>query len=389
LTTLLDAEGRPHAQAKITTDADHLAAFETATETLTPQQVARWEDDMARIMDRPPELEEGLDWMAQNAPEAYLAYKKNLADQGKNSLPDITELKPPGNSFSSDRAQEYAKRDPQYKTKVTGSVLNFLNSGEWGRVADLHHYDIVDLQEPGSLMDGLKTLYGDESSRRIGQEFIDAFNHAVAAEPNANRFMTPRQLRDFIGPVEPLEGYAEGGYVQGYGVGGAVKSFAKLVRSYLAGEGKVAEAAPKEQKMLQGVYRGYAGEPGGEEALFASPQKSIADYYARRRAAETGQTPHAEMLLVDPFAGDQYGLSILLDRHNRDPNFTRARKLRPEDVVERTQLYAKGGAVDYDPDEIARLAASVVPGYAAGGLVDYDPTEIDTIVSKLKEEFHG
>jgi hypothetical protein len=340
-------------------------------------------------MDRPPELEEGLDWMAQNAPEAYLAYKKNLADQGKNSLPDITELKPPGNSFSSDRAQEYAKRDPQYKTKVTGSVLNFLNSGEWGRVADLHHYDIVDLQEPGSLMDGLKTLYGDESSRRIGQEFIDAFNHAVAAEPNANRFMTPRQLRDFIGPVEPLEGYAEGGYVQGYGVGGAVKSFAKLVRSYLAGEGKVAEAAPKEQKMLQGVYRGYAGEPGGEEALFASPQKSIADYYARRRAAETGQTPHAEMLLVDPFAGDQYGLSILLDRHNRDPNFTRARKLRPEDVVERTQLYAKGGAVDYDPDEIARLAASVVPGYAAGGLVDYDPTEIDTIVSKLKEEFHG
>jgi hypothetical protein len=50
---------------------------------------------------------------------------------------------------------------------------------------------------------------------------------------------------------------------------------------------------------------------------------------------------------------------------------------------------ARGGAVDYDPDEIARLAASVVPGYAAGGLVDYDPTEIDTIVSKLKEEFHG
>lgn len=50
---------------------------------------------------------------------------------------------------------------------------------------------------------------------------------------------------------------------------------------------------------------------------------------------------------------------------------------------------ARGGLVDYDPDEIARLAASVVPGYAAGGLVDYDPTEIDTIASKLKEEFYG
>jgi hypothetical protein len=259
LTTLLDAEGRPHAQAKITTDADPLAAFEAATETLTPQQVARWEDDMARIMDRPPELEEGLDWMAHNAPEAYLAYKKNLADQGKNSLPDITELKPPGNSFGSDRAQEYAKRDPDYKAKVTGSVVNFLNSGDWGRVADLHHYDIVDLKDPNSLLEGMMKLYGDEraGSHRVGQEFIDAFNHAVSAEPNASRFMTQRQLREFIGPVEPLEGYA------------------------------------------------------------------------------------------------------------------------------------RGGLVDYDPDEIARLAASVVPGYAAGGLVDYDPTEIDTIASKLKEEFYG
>lgn len=29
------------------------------------------------------------------------------------------------------------------------------------------------------------------------------------------------------------------------------------------------------------------------------------------------------------------------------------------------------------------------PGYAGGGLVNYDPNEIDTIVSQLKEEFHG
>jgi hypothetical protein len=126
--------------------------------------------------------------------------------------------------------------------------------------------------------------------------------------------------------------------------------------------------------------------PAGE--IFASPQRRVADYYAQRRAAETGQTPHAEMLLVDPFAGEQYGHSTLGTGKN-PPMITRARKLKPEDVVDRTQLYAKGGAVDYDPDEIARLAASVVPGYAAGGLVDYDPTEIDTIVSKLKEEFHG
>ena len=393
LTALIDAEGRPHAQAKITSipsTGDIMDDMDDVIQSLSAAERKKFNRFLGSD-DFDGDPEEAFDWLKNNLPEAYQRY----ISENAVAIPDITELKPPGNTFNSDRAREYAKRDPDYKAKVTGSVLNFLNSGEWGRVADLHHYDIVDLKDPNSLLEGMMTLYGDEraGSHRVGQEFIDAFNHAVAAEPNASRFMTQRQLREFIGPVEPLEGYAEGGYVQGYGVGGAVKSFAKLVRSYLAGEGKVAEAvaeaAPKEQKMLQGVYRGYAGEPGGEEALFASPQKSIADYYARRRAAETGQTPHAEMLLVDPFAGDQYGLSILLDRYNRDPNFTRARKLRPEDVVERTQLYAKGGAVDYDPDEIARLAASVVPGYAAGGLVDYDPTEIDTIVSKLKEEFHG
>ena len=117
--------------------------------------------------------------------------------------------------------------------------------------------------------------------------------------------------------------------------------------------------------MLMGVYRGYAGERGAPEEVFATPQRSIADYYAQRRAAELGADPHAEMLLVDPFAGEQYGLSIPLDKYNREYNFTRARKLKPEDVKDRTPLYA------------------------AGGLVNYDPNEIDTIVSQLKEEFHG
>ena len=230
---------------------------------------------------------------------------------------------------------------------------------------------------------------------------MQEFNTALGNNPSAPRFMTETQFYRFLEPSVEPPGYAEGGYVQGYGVGGAVKSFAKLVRSYLSGEGKVAEAvaeaAPKEQKMLQGFYRGYAGEnvPAktafGTETYFVSPQRKVADYYAQRRAAELGADPHAEMILADPFAtrNNPYGLSIPIDKYNRDFLMTRARRVDPDEVKSRTQLYAKGGAVDYDPDEIARLAASVVPGYAAGGLVDYDPTEIDTIVSKLKEEFHG
>jgi hypothetical protein len=78
------------------------------------------------------------------------------------------------------------------------------------------------------------------------------------------------------------------------------------------------------------------------ERIFVSPQKRIADYYAQKRAAQTGEAPHAEMLLVDPFAGGSYGHSTM-GTGRQPPMFTNARKLKPEDVVESTQLYRRGG----------------------------------------------
>lgn len=108
-----------------------------------------------------------------------------------------------------------------------------------------------------------------------------------------------------------------------------------------------------EQKMLQGVYRGFAGEnvPAktafGNETFFTSPQKRVADYYAKRRAAETGAEPHAEMLLVDPsdLRHNTYGLGLPIDKHNRDFLTTRARRVDPDEVKSRTPLYAEGGSV--------------------------------------------
>lgn len=55
----------------------------------------------------------------------------------------------------------------------------------------------------------------------------------------------------------------------------------------------------------------------------------------------------------------------------------------------RAKKMAEGGAVKFDPDEIAQMAEEAMSGYAAGGLVSYDPNEIDTIVSRMREEFHG
>jgi hypothetical protein len=77
---------------------------------------------------------------------------------------------------------------------------------------------------------------------------------------------------------------------------------------------------------------------------FVTPQKRVADYYAQKRAGQTGQEPHAEMVLADPFAGRAYGHSTP-GTGATEPMTTKARKLRDSDIVDRTPLYAQGGSV--------------------------------------------
>lgn len=490
LTALVDAEGRPHAQAKITENPWPVSG-ETFTR-LDPQTRAQYREHVREWRQRNPDVEELTD-------EDVVQALKEAGVQGP--APDITELKPVGNSFDSDRAKEYMKRDPEYKQKVTDSVLKFLNSGEWGKVNDLNYYDIVDLQNSHSVLRILEKMGG-----RSAREVAPYFNELIEFEPDLPRFMTRNKLADLVKDLMQALDEGPGGYAGGGLVKGAVKSIGEMVEKYLAKEAP--QAAPKEQKMLMGVYRGYAGEdpaplvhyhggtyvPGepvkqplyltrdpelarsyadvkggsvvkvdprprktapqrtldelaaeyvpenaragytpasaldaalhGERAVnrlqyelgrnprfydsargmdigfpgltraapeaealvmlpgsqvlpvpqrdvFATPQRRIAEYYAKKRAAQTGAEPHLEMLLVDPFAGGQYGHAIPIDRLNRDVNYTRARKLKPEDVQDRTKLYAGGGAVS-------------APTASA-----YDPDEIDTIVSQLKEEFHA
>lgn len=78
------------------------------------------------------------------------------------------------------------------------------------------------------------------------------------------------------------------------------------------------------------------------EGLFASPQRAVAEYYAKKRAAQTGESPHVEMLLIDPASGAPYNHATM-GTGAQPPIVTRARKLAPEDVRDRTQLYRRGG----------------------------------------------
>ena len=361
LTALLDTEGRPHAQAKITENDWPVSGEGFAR--LDPQTKAQYGQHVREWRQRNPDVEELTD-------DDVVQALKEAGVQGPPQ--DVTELKPPGNSFESDRAQEYIKRDPQYKEKVTDSVLRFLNGGEWGDVKDLHHYDIVDLQDPDSVLKGLRKT--GQSNREIAAYFNDLLDN----DPDLPRFMTKRQLTDLVQDLktaldesaDDAPGFQAGGIVKG-----AVKGIGEMVEKYLAKESAEAaveaapKAAPKEHVMLQGLYRGYAGEqqPAARE-FFLTPQKRVADFYAKKRAAQTGAEPHADMVLVPQNAGEVYGHGTIgmPEWGFREPMFTNARrKIAPADVKGRTQLYA------------------------AGGLVTYDPNEIDTIVSQLKEEFHA
>jgi len=97
------------------------------------------------------------------------------------------------------------------------------------------------------------------------------------------------------------------------------------------------------------------------QEIFATPQKRVADYYAQKRAAQTGQAPHVEMVLVDPFAGRQYGHSTM-GTGKQEPMITKARKLKAEDVKSRTQLYAEGGYVEYDPAAVDDIVNQIREG---------------------------
>ena len=106
--------------------------------------------------------------------------------------------------------------------------------------------------------------------------------------------------------------------------------------------------------MLQGIYRGYAGENDVNNALtgnyvaYGTPQRRVAEHYAQSRAAQTGQPPHMEMLMIDPFdVKRSYGHAPAV-KANEEPMVTQAKQLLPQQIKGRTQLYKKGGAVNLE-----------------------------------------
>ena len=200
LTTLLDADGRPHVQVQIhEIDVPDFSSRDYK-KTLSSQTLARYRELVMQWRRRNPDVEELDD-------SQILQALKEAGEKGFG--PDILEIKPPGNSFGSDQAQTYAKRDSQYRIKITDSVINFLNKGDWGKVQDLDQYNIIDLKNPRSTGRYIEDIYEDVDDRKLARfELTNALDKA----PETPRFMTRGQFLKFLEPDEPQK-FAEGGLV--------------------------------------------------------------------------------------------------------------------------------------------------------------------------------
>jgi hypothetical protein len=207
LVAMLDAEGRPHAQAMISTSnydysQMHLGDVLHGEEAVGDQYYRNLQTLLERRGINPEDAQRYVELEAFGSPREIPAeiqgLMNELSSEAESMIPkkqtplsDIIELKPPGNSFSSDRSEVYKKRDPEYQKKISESVVKFLNSGEWGRVNDLNLYNIFDLRDPSSY-GGLTKLFGEE-----GADKVFAATRANGGTPPV-RFMTRDQAKDFI-----------------------------------------------------------------------------------------------------------------------------------------------------------------------------------------------
>jgi len=207
LTALLDADGRPHVQVQaVEPEVPDFSSYDYK-KALSGEDRARYRELVMQWRRRNPDAEVSVNGLSDGQ------VLQALKDGGEKGFgPDILEIKPPGNSFDSSRAKTYAKRDPQYRIKITDSVVNFLNKGDWGKVngQELDQYNIVDLKNPHSMQHYIKDIYEDIDDRKIaGFELTNALDKAP---PEMPRFMTRGQFLKLLEPDEPQK-FAEGGLV--------------------------------------------------------------------------------------------------------------------------------------------------------------------------------
>lgn len=405
LATLLDAEGRPHAQA--------MTDYSPQGKMLSEPFNRLPDNTRAELLKEAESITGIVGWPSQN--KAFNRQKEVLnelmqrpeiqAQLGEFKEPpkNIVELKPVGNEFSSERAREYARRDPQYKQKITDSVLKFLNAGEWDTVRDLHHYDIVDLRDKTSVRKALEDVFDYE----LPHERLDKFNYATTFNPDAPRFMSESQFRAFVNPDAGKQGYAEGGSVTRAGEGLPDPTLLNLT---LYADTVSREMFPNERDnpkrdaarhMLASALAAQKTNPtiadllGKAHEFKEAPFRTAGHWLGLSEPRSDYPTDVHNNAMGIQLGGNTRSLQELLDSVEREaqrgtPVTQKGRASLKPDAVSKTR-YAEGGMVGtplttYDPMQVDQIMSSIdAPrNYAEGGSVTaYDPSRVDAIVNQF------
>jgi hypothetical protein len=145
-----------------------------------------------------------------------MARDEGLPEKGMETFNRVSEIMGSGDFMRQDIVQIKGKGNKAPKEEYLPAVQDFVRSGNFGKVGDLGNTGLIDVTQAGPLMKALQDIYGRDM--KIG---MDKFNAAADATPDAQRFMTKDELRNFLGETPP-EGFSRGGQVRGYAAGGMV-----------------------------------------------------------------------------------------------------------------------------------------------------------------------
>jgi NTP pyrophosphatase (non-canonical NTP hydrolase) len=385
LTTLIDAEGRPHAQAMLgkPNQSSYDAWFNKYKDTPEVDEFLNWEGQ--------PKVTGSLD-------KRYQAWAKETGRPIEQVPQDIIELKPVENAFSSERAREYTKRDPDYKNKITDSVLDFLKSGSWGDVKDLHHYDIIDAKNPSAVKKFISENYGGDfgmvDANTIQKDFMKNYN--------GERFIKAEQFSDLVNDYVPrTDGYAEGGRVRaGEGLPDPTFSNLRVYADTVSQEMFPSERDQTKRDAARHMIASaiaaqktnptIAGLLGKAYEFKEAPFRTAGHWMGLSEPRSDYPTDVHNNELGIQLNKDARSLQELLDSVEREvkrgtSETQKGRASLKPDVVKFTR-YAEGGSVAYDPFQVDEIMNSInAPrNYAQGGSVSaYDPSRVDAIVNQF------
>jgi len=302
----------------------------------------------------------------------------------------------------------FAAFDPWRKTAATAAL--------YGVAAP----DLLASEEEPRARIGLRP---DARGMVSAPDFADNFNTAVDSAPNAQRYMSLDEMRDFLGGTLP-EGFARGGQVRGYQAGGVVnlakataKNIGELVRKYtpetqLNEATQVAEEIKKlgpqflpkiEQTNGGSVYLTVSKSPLTKQGVPSKNRNSTPIDFKARFADHPSYW--GSTISSDPVTGNTPETIVKMFKHKIGsgdlPAYSEAR-FNPADKYGYVTDIRREEGVTHKGNPVMKTIKDERPftfyepgargkGYAEGGQVtganfptdDFDPARIDAIVGEL------